>query len=227
MKLTITNDEFLAIGNKLKDMHLPEGMGNEENACSIAAINLALNGKLTDIIPDCMSPLIGKYIINIQDRMPDTMRNSIGWKQLLPYAAGTGDEFEYERNTMIMDWVFDVAKVHQSFADDNGFGDEWSFIRKQKKLPKDFINTFEYIQCNNIGKNASIFNQLHKFIRAMDAKYAMTDRLLFALVHTDGAHTRLFKDTNNGFWHIANPCMMLKKLIEISHETNVDNRFYM
>jgi len=73
---TITLEQQQAIAAKLASMHLPSGLGDEEAACSIAAINLALSGKLTDEIPDCMSEVIGKWIIRIQDSMPDDMRNS-------------------------------------------------------------------------------------------------------------------------------------------------------
>jgi hypothetical protein len=71
-------------------MTLPSGLGTEESACSIAAINLALTGELTDDIPDCMSEVIGRWIIPTQDAMPAELRNSPRWKSLLPLAAGTG-----------------------------------------------------------------------------------------------------------------------------------------
>lgn len=83
------------IAELLKNCHPTSGLGqNEHEACSIVAINLALTGKLTDEIPDCMSPVIGNWIIRIQDAMPEEMRNSEEWKSLLPFAAGTGREFE-------------------------------------------------------------------------------------------------------------------------------------
>ena len=42
---------------------IPVGLGNEEAACSIAAINIAISGQFTARIPECMSKVIGKWII--------------------------------------------------------------------------------------------------------------------------------------------------------------------
>ena len=123
---TITPTQEKAISELVSRMHLPQGRGTKESACSIAAINLALTGELTDDIPDCMSPVIGRWIMTIQDRMSDEMRNSEGWKHLLPYAAGTGREKEAERLALIMDWMWSTAlPLGQELADKLGYGKEW------------------------------------------------------------------------------------------------------
>ena len=64
---TITTEQQTAIADFLKGRRIP---------CSVAAINLALFGRLTDHVPPCMSLVVGRWIIRIQDAMPDTMRNS-------------------------------------------------------------------------------------------------------------------------------------------------------
>ena len=46
---------------------IPVGLGSEDAACSMAAINLALTGVLSGDIPACMSTVVGKWIINVQD----------------------------------------------------------------------------------------------------------------------------------------------------------------
>jgi hypothetical protein len=122
----LTNEQKTAIAEKLASMHLPVGLGDEHNACSIAAINLALTGELTDEIPDCMSVVIGRWIITTQDSMPDEMRNSDRWKSLLPLAAGTGRDKEQERLQIILDWMWKtVLPSVQPLADERGFGDVW------------------------------------------------------------------------------------------------------
>src|SRR6476661_3832939 len=100
--MTFPEDAAARLTHYLATHHLPTGIGTKEEACSIAAINLALTGKLTDRIPECMSPVIGKWIIRIQDAMPDEMRNSAAWKALLPAAAGTGRDREADRLRIIM-----------------------------------------------------------------------------------------------------------------------------
>ena len=95
-------------------MVLPLGIGTRESACSIASINLALSGRLTDDIPYCMSDVIGKWIIHIQDEMPHAMRNSEAWKRLLPLAAGTGKDrkLEHLRLEMIKKWaVVSISEI--------------------------------------------------------------------------------------------------------------------
>ena len=123
---TITHEQQTAIANKLESMHLPSGLGDEENACSVAAINLALTGELTDSIPRCMSRVIGRWIIGVQDAMPDDLRNSKRWKSLLPLAAGTGRENEQARLAIILNWMWGtVLPSLQPLADEKSFGEEW------------------------------------------------------------------------------------------------------
>ncbi|MCA3291240.1 MAG: hypothetical protein ING23_12505 [Roseomonas sp.] len=130
---TITLEQQTTIAEKLATMHLPSGLGTEEAACSIAAINLALSGKLTDDIPDCMSEVIGKWIIRVQDAMPADMRNSVKWKQLLPLAAGTGRDKEKERLAIIIDWMWGtVLPTIQPLADERGFGAEWKRMTTER-----------------------------------------------------------------------------------------------
>jgi len=130
---TITLEQQQAIAAKLASMHLPSGLGDEESACSIAAINLALTGELTDDIPPCMSEVIGKWIIRIQDAMPADMRNSERWKQLLPRAAGTGRAKEKERLAIILDWMWEsVLPTLQPLADKHGFGREWQTMTTER-----------------------------------------------------------------------------------------------
>ena len=125
--------------HKLKeylDTHdLPAGLGTEESACSIAAINLAMTGELTDDIPPCMSEVLGKVIIALQDAMPDDMRNSRRYKEWLPHAAGTGREREEERLAVLMDWLWDtVLPKLQPMADKLGFGLEWAAMCRKRTV---------------------------------------------------------------------------------------------
>jgi hypothetical protein len=105
---------------------LPSGLGNEESACTLAAINLALTGKLTDVTPSCMSLVLGRTTIPLQDVMPDQMRNSKRYKRLIPDMPGTGRERETERLAVLMDWMWTVVLPQlQPIADKHGFGSAW------------------------------------------------------------------------------------------------------
>lgn len=104
---------------------LSVGVGTQEEPCSVAAINLALTGKLTDVVPECMSEVIGQWIIAVQDGMPADIRNSNAWRDLLPLAAGTGREHEEERREVIYQWMVDALERLQHVADQGGYGPLW------------------------------------------------------------------------------------------------------
>jgi hypothetical protein len=126
MTQTFTQEHRAKLEQYLATHTLPSGLGTKESACSIAAINLALSGTLADDIPDCMSDVLGKATIRLQDAMPGEMRNSERYKALLPEMAGTGREHEQERRTIIMDWMWSVVLPQlQPLADKHGFGDAW------------------------------------------------------------------------------------------------------
>jgi hypothetical protein len=114
---------------------LPSGLGTEESACTLAAINLALTGKLTDEIPSCMSLVLGRTTIRLQDVMPDQMRNSKRYKRLIPDMPGTGRERETERLAVLMDWMWTVVLPQlQPIADNHGFGSAWRNMCEVKTL---------------------------------------------------------------------------------------------
>ena len=105
---------------------IPVGLGDQYAACSIAAINIAISGQLTSRIPDCMSMVIGKWIITTQDAMPEELRNSERWKAALVRAAGTGRALERERSDIVVDWMWEIVlPAGQAIADNYGFGEKW------------------------------------------------------------------------------------------------------
>jgi hypothetical protein len=116
---------------------LSTGIGTAESACSVAAINLALTGELTDDVPDCMSSVIGRWVIGVQDRMPADIRNSGAWRELLPLAAGTGRSHEAERTAMVLDWMWGTAlPLVQPLADARGFGTAWRQMTTDRTAAK-------------------------------------------------------------------------------------------
>ena len=128
-----TQEADARLRDYLASHELVAGIGTEESACSVAAINLAITADLTDTIPMCMSKVIGQWMMIVQDEMPSEMRNSSGWKRLLPMAAGTGREREEERLALVMDWMWGtVLPDLQSLADQGGFGAEWRTMCVEK-----------------------------------------------------------------------------------------------
>ena len=128
-----TTDHRLSLEAYLATHTLPSGIGDEESACTLAAINLAMSGKLTDKIPACMSKVLGKAAIALQDAMPDEMRNSARYKALIPDMPGTGRAQEQERLAILMDWMWSVVLPQiQPIADERGFGAQWQSMCRKK-----------------------------------------------------------------------------------------------
>ena len=128
-----TTDHRLKLEAYLATHTLPEGLGDEESACTLAAINLAMSGKLTDKIPACMSEVLGKAAIALQDEMPTEMRNSLRYKSLIPDMPGTGRAQEKERLSILMDWMWSVVLPQtQPIADERGFGAQWQSMCRKK-----------------------------------------------------------------------------------------------
>jgi hypothetical protein len=128
---TLTPDQHQAIVATLASMPtLAEGLGTTETACSMAAINLALTGRLTDATPACMSIGVGQWIILVQDACPPTIgRDHPRWRAALPLAAGTGRHVarELARANLLRDWMFDDCLSQlQGLADTGGYGVQWA-----------------------------------------------------------------------------------------------------
>jgi hypothetical protein len=133
MTQTFTQEHKAKLEQYLATHTLPSGLGTEESACSLAAINLALSGELTDEIPDCMSDVLGTATMVLQDAMPSEMRNSLRYKTLLPDMAGTGRKHEQERLAILINWMWSVVLPKlQPLADKHGFGSEWQTMCQLK-----------------------------------------------------------------------------------------------
>ena len=131
----ITTEQENAIRDVLATMpELAVSVGTAEEACSIAAINIALTGTLTDTVPDCMSRVTGRWIIGVQDRMPATIRDSQAWRDLLVLSAGTGREHETERVALVMDWMWDALALVQPRADARGYGVAWATMLRERTV---------------------------------------------------------------------------------------------
>ena len=187
---TITQEQADKITAYLASHILPSWLGTEESACSIAAINLALTGKLTDKIPACMSPVIGRWIIRIQDAMPSDMRNSAEWKRLLPLAAGTGRELEPQRKAIAMEWMWSVVLPKlQPLADKGGYGDAWLRMTTEKT------------------QGATLEAKKAAYVDAYAAAAAYADAAAYAAAYA-AAKAK--------FWAAVDPCKCLADMIAVT-----------
>ena len=195
---TISIEKQHAIATYLASHDIPAGLGSEESACSIGAINLSLAGRLTDDIPACMSEVIGRWIIPVQDAMPAEMRNSTEWKRLLPLAAGTGREKESERLAIILEWMWATTLPSlQQTADKCGFGGAWGEMCELKTSAAAYAAARAAYAAADAAARAAY--------AAADAAYAAyaAARAAYAAADADAA------------WQSFDPCKLLQKLIEV------------
>jgi hypothetical protein len=208
---TITIEQQAAIAAKLDGMNLPKGLGDEHAACSIATINLALSGRLTDEIPDCMSPVIGRWIITAQDAMPDAMRNSPRWKAALPLAAGTGREHEKERMVIILDWMWSVVlPALQPLADERGFGLQWRHMTTERTAEAARAALWA---ATRAAEDAAARSAARSAARAAEAAEAMAAGAAVEAMAALRAATWAAEA-----WNRFDPCALLERLIAVGEQ---------
>jgi hypothetical protein len=200
----ITQADQTKIAELVNCMTLCYGIGTRESACSIAAINLALSGRLTDDIPECMSEVIGNWIIRIQDSMPDSVRNSREWKSLLPQAAGTGRSHETQRSKIILEWMWcKVLPQLQSTANTQGFGESWQTMCTEKTAAA---------AADAASADAARAARAAR-AAAYSAAAAADVAAAYAARAADAAYAAAY--AADDFWTQVNPAGLLKQLVEV------------
>jgi hypothetical protein len=194
---------------------LTVGVGTEEAACSVAAINMALTGELTDRIPVCMSRVIGRWIIAVQDMMPAEIRNSAGWRDLLPLAAGTGRAHEEERRAITLAWMWDTLALIQPVADRRGYGDAWRRMTTDRTAESARAAAAAAAAAADAAAYAAAYAAAAADSAAYSAAYsaadAAADSAAAAAAAADAA-----ADARRAFFHDADPVGCLRRLIAVT-----------
>lgn len=219
----LTETDRNKISELLKSHEIISGLGTSEASCSLGYINLALTGRLTDVIPACMSPVIAKWIIGVQDAMPPAMRNSPEWREALPFAAGTGRDHEPERFQIILDWMWGtVLPVLQPLADKEGFGEAWRRMCEERtevaalsaqalveKKPDDAMVSVRGATCRATGITRGATSGHAALSSASVARF-----VVFAL--TAETSDIAAKEIEAATWSRFDPIALLRRLIAVS-----------
>jgi hypothetical protein len=162
-----------------------------------------------------MSPVIGRWIIAVQDAMPDEMRNSPRWKSLLPLAAGTGRSHEDERLAIIIDWVWSVVlPTLQPLADERGFGLQWRRMTTKR--------TAEAARA--AAESAARAVEAAAAAAAARAAWAAATAATAATAAGESAATAATAATAAGeageeaAWNRFDPCALLERLIAVGEQ---------
>ena len=222
---TITVEQQASVAATLAGMqNIPAGVGSKENACSIAAINLALTGNLTDAIPECMSLVIGKWIIKIQDSAPAELRNSARWRRLLPLAAGTGRDKESMRISVVMEWMWPVVLPRlQPLADRHGFGESWQKMcdlrtaAAANAASADANATTYAANATTYAANAAAYAAYAAYATnaAKADANAAANYATYAATYAAYAAYADAAQAAADFWHSVDPCGCLERMINL------------
>ncbi len=205
---------------------IPVGLGTEDAACSIAAINLALSGVMTDDIPECMSLVIGVWVRTIQDMMPEAIRNSPKWIELLPLAAGTGREQDYEhkRLDMVLDWMWGtVLPQSQLAANQEGCGRQWKSMCAGRTQYLAVIAYMAADRCGalNLARRADSAREARKTALALqNFKPTWSNTSTFVVKAVQQACQTAMRSRTSPAWGNIDPVGMLTRLINLPGRKN-------
>lgn len=210
----ITTEQETAIRDTLATMpELAVGIGTAEKACSIAALNLALTGTLTDKIPNCMSLVIGRWIISVQDPMPATIRDSAAYRELLVLAAGTGREHEAERKALVLSWMWDALALLQPLANKRGYGAAWAtMLRERTQESARAASASASVSAHAAAANASAANAY-----AAEAAYAASASYA-ASAAASAAYAYAYAYARVAAWDTIDPVSCLRRLVAVTDE---------
>ena len=222
----ITTKQETAIRDTLATMPtLAVGLGTKEQACSIAAINLAMTGTLTDTVPECMSLVIGRWIISVQDQMPATIRDSAAWRELLVLSAGTGQEHESERVVLMLEWMWSALALVQPLADVMGYGVAWATMLSERTTAAatsaaTSASTYAYAAASKsaaTSASASASKSAYAAAAASAATSAATYAYAAASAATDAAAaTSAAAAAYAAAWTTIDPVGLLRRLVAVT-----------
>lgn len=208
----ITTEQEAAIRDTLATMpELAVGVGTAEKACSVAALNLALTGTLTDTVPDCMSRVVGRWIISVQDRMPATIRDSAAWRELLVLAAGTGREHEGARRALVLSWMWDALALVQPRADAERYGEAWATMLRERTAAS------AYAAADAAAYAASAVDA--DYAAASPAAYAAASAAAYAdaaEAASEAADAAANAAANAAAWTAIDPVSCLRRLVAVT-----------
>lgn len=114
---TITDEQRNALRAALTspELFLVSGQGDADTpgvgqACTITEISLVLIGRLDDGPHPCICNVIRRWVIRIQDDMPDEIRNSAAWREAAIGIAGSAANLATEKRRVefLLNWMWEA-----------------------------------------------------------------------------------------------------------------------
>ena len=223
MQTTWTTGAQARLTSYLQTHKLKSEPGSRQMPCSIQAINIALSGKPSTVVPECMSEVLGSFIITIQDAIPNELLNSPEWKQMLPQAAGTHRDLERERSQAITDWMWDrVLPQVTPVLGDPAFTKPWETMLKYRTRQSTRTAEQPLIYHGSTephGKHYQAGETAHsanRVLRYLDRDILPSAALTVGLAASHAART---VPDPVGFWTTVGPISLIDSLIDMNSTT--------
>jgi len=223
--VTVTDDIRAALAAALNspDLTLVSGLGNADGGpasgerCTIAEINLVLTGKLSDDPHPCISEVIRQWVIRVQDRMPDSIRNSSAWRGASVGIAGSASTpgVEQARRQMVMDWMWErLADEAVLEAVPAGCRVAWDRMLSERTY-KASSEARRQLRAADAAYAAAAYAAADAAYA--DAAYAAADAAYaaaYAAAASAAAAAAAAADAAQAFWERSDPAALLTRLIE-------------
>lgn len=210
--MTVQDD----IRAKLNELTLCHGIGDaDDSACTIAAINLALTGQLTDDRPDCVSPVLHGFVISLQDAVPVDMLNGDRWRAVVPLLAGTwpaSDTVEKRRLELIVGWMWDrLASIRDVIPDEGR--PAWDTMLTERTADAAYAARAAIYAARTATAADAV--DAAAYVASATAAYATDSIAARAVIYA----ARVSAVDEVTFWSDADPAGLLEQLTNITEET--------
>lgn len=213
------NKDQQKIARHVKDLDICHGVGDKESHCTMAAINYALTGIVTDDIPDCTSEVIGTWVVELQDQTPITLINSDKWKNLVPLIYGSGRDHEQQRIDILIQWMWEsVLPQLLPLTKKVALGSDWQYmLSEQTSVAASFTEraTDDWVFSKVAGQasRAARFTDLGCTLPATEW-VTHTINSIISILFDEGE----IVDEVSDYWEALDPVGLLEKLIKVSGE---------
>jgi hypothetical protein len=166
------------------------------------------------------SEVIHCWVPLVQGAIAPDVRDSSRWRDLLDRANKSTRTLERERSGVALRWMWTrVVSQVQPFANANGYGSEWTTMRKAKTIPS-IMAAARAVQASH-PETAVVDapDQVLAIARVVrNVAFAITAfaSRKYALAALDTATCALAARvvSPSGFWYTANPCRCLEQMLD-------------
>lgn len=197
---------------------------------SLAAINRALGVTPLHLpSPHYMFDVMAGWIDNIDQCIPDAMRNDPRWKGLLARAGFIKRQKELEMLAIAVEQAWAALAMHQPSADELHYGDEWSrmlvtreILRVEGEHPGNFLPAHDEVPRKNLAPGAGLaLAGLERAIDVLSGGSVERDlhKVALGVSWCSSWCVRWLSGPRTEQWNLFDPCGVLARMLETIERT--------